>query len=419
MSGHSPLEQLLPEVQRHILLQTDSFVTLHALILASPRIFQVFLQNKKATLSAVARRQFDSTAIEAALAVEELHQLEPPPFSRNTVLRFFDLNSDKLYGSHDSVLPLPVSNKLGKLDRTVLFFIEDYSQNTLPILAQLGKSKPRNIKTEYKHNRQAPKLELSRGESKRLRRAFCRFETYRQLFSRCSADLNHDLRQCPFEPSLTVYEQAEMFFQNTPAYLAAEVACVRDYLHRRLRGVLDRVENEIVQEAQAGCPHPKDQNEAYDWLWDNGKPYQFLGDDMHYLGYNGKDRQSLLIEHLLSLGLPYIRRILESAGGERQGLLFLRDFRCYAQDERDFITAALGLDPLGSIGQERYERLDMGIDCCLDESSKLDLPPGWLWAHARDYYHGLVDVDAKGLRDWGYVFWDRERLQKAGILDLE
>ena len=118
------------------------------------------------------------------------------------------------------------------------------------------------------------------------------------------------------------------------------------------------------------------------------------------------------------LGLTYVRRLLESAGDERQSLLLRTVSRCYSQDDRDFITAALGLDSFTD-HNGLYGCYDRGVDSYLDGESRLDLPPGWLWAHKDGYYHGVIDLRAKGLRDWGYVFWDLERLQKAGVLDLE
>ena len=418
MAGRSALEQLLPEVQQQILSRLESFNTLHALILASPRMYQVFRLNKLVTLSTVARRQFNSAATRDALAIEKLHQTENPPFSRDNVIRFFNFTSDELGYSPDSILPLPVSIRLGRLDETITFFIKDYAQNTLPILMQLKNSKSPSIETEYKQSCHAPNLDVSRCESERLRRAFCRFETYRQLFSQCPSDFNHNLRRCSLVPSLAVYDQAERFFRTTPAYQAAEIACVRDYLHRRLRGVFDQVENETVQKLQAESLDLKDKYQGLDWDWAEERHYEFLGDDQHYFAYSGKGNQSFHIEYLLSLGLPYIRRILESAGDERQDLLLRTDSGCYAQYQTEFITAALGLDPLRKT-EEQYGRFDRNIDSCLDEDSKFDLPPGWLWAHTGDYYDGLVDVTAKGLRDWGYVFWDAERLQESGILGLK
>ncbi|KAL1966046.1 hypothetical protein VTN77DRAFT_4794 [Rasamsonia byssochlamydoides] len=44
---------------------------------------------------------------------------------------------------------------------------------------------------------------------------------------------------------------------------------------------------------------------------------------------------------------------------------------------------------------------------------------GWLWVsryRPRLYY---AEQWKKGLRDWGYVFWDRPRLEAWGVLDKE
>ena len=42
-----------------------------------------------------------------------------------------------------------------------------------------------------------------------------------------------------------------------PAYQAAEIGSVSNYRHRRLRGMSDQVEDEIMQALQAGCSNPK------------------------------------------------------------------------------------------------------------------------------------------------------------------
>lgn len=416
--SQSQLDLLLPEIQLQILLHLESFDTLKATILASPRMYQVFRLNKKTTLSTVAHRIFNPVATQAALAIERLHEIEEPPFSKDTVLKYFDITLDRVDDSFNLVLPLPVSTKLAKLDEIVRFFSDDYAQNTLPVLAELKSLEPSAILAKYRQDHPATKADLSKSELIRLRRGFYQFETYRQLFAQCSSDFDHKLRRCSLDPALTAYEQAQLLFSDTPAYQASEVACVRDYLHRRLWGVLEHVEDEAVQSLKRGCPNPKDRKEALDWDWANGGRYQGLADDQHLFSNSGKYNRVDHIEYLLSLGLPYIRRILESVGHERQDLLLHTVSRCNAQCQTVFITEALGLDYHFS-NDELYGWYDRDLFSCLDEKTKLDLPPGWLWAHRDGYYQGLVDMDSKGLRDWGYVFWDHERLQKAGILDLE
>lgn len=419
MTSQSALELLSPELQRRILSELDSFESLYSIIRASPRLHQVFRLNKRTILSTVAFRQFDPATIRAALGIERLTEIEDPPFSRDTVLQYFSPAFDGLDDYHRSMLPLPVSTKLAKLDGTLRFFTNDYVQNTLPIVAEINKSERPAIKTVYKSDCEAPRLTISRSESDRLRRAFCRFETYRQLFGRYPPNFNLDRQRYLSEPSLNIFEQAENFFRDMPAYQASEVACVRDYLHRRLRGVFDQVEDDVVQELQAGCPNPRDIKQAIEWYYcTNGGRHDFLVYDEHYFGYSGKNYQQSHLEHLSSLGLPYIRRLLESAGDERQNLLLRTEVSCYTHDDRGFITAALGLDSL-YWSDEIYGWFDRDIESCLDEETRSDLPPGWLWAHSKNHNSGVVDIYSKGLRDWGYVFWDLERLQLAGIPDLE
>lgn len=417
MADQSALEGLWPEMQQQILAQLDSFYTLRTLIAASPRMYHVFQLNKKVIISTVTRQRFDSTAVRAFLVIDKLHNIQDPPFSEDTLLKFFDYDLHELEDTPNSILPLTVSTKLRKLDGVVRFFIEDYTQNTLPILVQLKDSKKPMIKTEYQQNRHSPEPELSKTETNRLRRAFCQFEIYRQLFGRFSSEFNDDIRQCCHEQPLTAYRQAELFFQHKSAYQAAEIACIRDYLYRRLRGVFDQVEDEIVQVVQAGCPNPKDKYDDLDWDWNNGGHHQYLENDQGYFGYSGKYLQSFHIEYLLMLGLPYIRSILDSTGEERQNLLLCSKSHCLTYIQKEFITEGLGLEPLDRTYEE-YGSSDRNRDSLLDDNNRTDLPPGWLWAHTGDCYHGLVDVFSKGFRDWGYVFWDEERLRNAGVLNL-
>lgn len=419
MAGDSALELLFPELQLQILLQLDTIESLHTLILTSPRIYQVFRINKEITLSTIARQQLPPAAIQDALAIEKVSQIEQPPFSRDSVLAFFNSTLHERHKWQNSVLSLPMSIKLCKLVKTIQFFINDYARNTLPILNQLTTSKDLNIRTEYGQHFHGSHSELSKDELKRIRRALCRFETYRQLLARCSSNFNHNLRHCRRDPPLSVFEQAQMSFQNTPAYQVAEVACIRDYLYRRLRGIFDQVEDETVNALKAEFPRPKDKDQAMAWDERTGGRYRYFHwDEGHYFTYSGKHEQNSHIEHLLSLGLPYIRRILETTGHERRDLLLRHASKCSVQRETKFLTAALGLDLIAS-PSEQYMGLESRLDSCLGENSESDLPAAWLWAHANGYYFGLVDISWKGLRDWGYVFWDFGRLQELEILNRE
>lgn len=419
MQEDSALERLSPELQQQILLQLDTLESLHALILASPRFFQVFRINKGITLSTIVRRQLPPAATLDAPTIEKVIQLGQPPFSRRFLLDLFKSTPKEQREWQSSILPLAISMKLCRLDKTIQFFINDYAQNTLPILYQLRASEDIDIRMEYGQNSHGSLPELSDDELKRLRRGFCRFETYRQLFARCSSDFNHDLQHCSRRIPFSVFEQGQMFFQHTPAYQVAEVACIRDYLVRRLRGVFEQVEDEAVKALKAEFPNPKNKEQAMEWDDNTGGRYGYFDlDEGHYFTYDGKYKQNYHIEHLLSLGLPYIRRILESTEHERRDLLLRHEVSCSVQRETDFLTAALGLD-LMAPPSEYYGAIERGLNSCLDDKSESDLPTAWRWAHADGSYLGLVDRRWKGLRDWGYVFWSSERVQDSGILDRE
>ena len=319
-----------------------------------------------------------------------------------------------------------MSIRLCRIDKTVRFFINDYCQNTLPILTQL-KSSPdlivapnHVIQTHYTQKENEPSFYLSESELSRLRRAFHRFEIYRQLIARCSSEQDHrDHKHHDWlsESSLTLLELGQLFFHNTLLYEVAEIACVRDYLYRRIRGMFDLVEDVAVDALQAECPNPKTLQEAEDWDSASGRGYGVFSNKKYLLfSIRGKLDQRHHIEHLLSLGLPYIRTVIQAIGRERQSLLLCEDINCYTPFT-EFLTAALGLDdifpdPVATFGWLKTKR-----DWCLTEMDRRQAPSGWLWAHTDGEYRGLVDRSWKGLRDWGYVFWDLERLQNAGILD--
>lgn len=426
MAEESVLESLSPELQRLILLQLDSFEALHALILASPRFYQLFKINRETAFSAIARRRFHRAAVWEALAIERLAQVEKPPYSRKNVLRFFDFTPSDLDPPPNTILPLSVSTGLCKTDKVIRLFTTDYAENSLPILAQLQSSDTASIRTQYRMNiYDPPSFHLSDLELTRLRRAFFRFETYRILFARCPLGLEHDdhnvQRSHPVAP---VFEQGKKFFRSSPAYHIAEIACVRDYLYRRLRGIFDQVEDETVRALQAECPNPMNTESALDWDAKNGWRYHdyfFEHDDHlddHLFTYNGKFNQHLHIEHLLSLGLPYILKILEATGDERRDLLLHGKRDWYTHHETRFLTAALAHYSF-SRPSKRWRRRQTDPTPSSHQAIKANAPPGWLWAHGEHGYSDLAVDTYKGLRDWRYVFWDLDRLQNAGILDRD
>ena len=410
MANNSALELISPEIQQQILCNLESLDTLYALICASPRFYRVFRLNKDNTLSDIVLSQFHPAVRLEAVAVAALVQLQHQS-QRNTVLRFCDTFPDRIHSWCDSNALGTISTHLCKLNRDANFFINDYTRNTLPILHQLGQSQDRKILSEYPPHNDVFDPRLSSTEIGRLQRAFCRFELYRHLFSRCSHDVHNGTHNCIRLPPLTAQEQANRFLRVLPTFQITEIACVRDYLYRRLPGTLDHLENEAVRTMPLEAMTFEESDEAARW---RSPFYMFTTEAQHEQGEH--------LEHLLSLGIPYFRRIMKTSGDEQRDLFLHYDrasVLCHL--ETDFLSKALqclGFNP-NFRDHGVYHGVRKPFIPASDENGYSELPQGWLWAHNHQEPYDLWDGAYRGLRDWGYVFWDYDRLQKSGILRRE
>lgn len=410
MAKDGALELLASELQLQILLNADTPDDLHALIQASPRLYQVYLFNKDTVLSAVGRGQFHPEVIPDALFLAKISQFEQP-LSRDTVIELCETYPSEMHKG--TILSVPMSVTLCKLAGNLRFFIEDYARNTLPIMEGLGRSQNLYRFPEYWPANPVPYSKFSQVETGRLQRAFCRFEIYRHLFARCSPNLRHDLRACPVDPSLSPEEQATRFLQKFPDFQVAEINSIRDYLFRRLRGICARLEDQAVDTLPPETFMFDQEGDVESAEWASGV-YLFTN--------SGKYYQSQHLEHLMSLGLPYIRRIFEATGEEQKDLFIRHIPRDIIHHlETEFITRALkclGRNPArGDI--PLLAKTDPPFVYEVNAGVELDIPDAWQWAHPRAPPLNLNNDPLKGLRDWGYVFWDFDRLRESGILEKE
>ena len=412
MTQDSALELLSPELQQQILLQLACLDTLHALIRACPRLYKVFRLNKEVVLSAVTLHQFHPAVQPEALAIAHLEQYKHDS-KRTTAHSFCDNFPNHIHRWCESHTSKPMSIDLCRLDGTIKYFIEDYARNTLPVLGQLGQSQDLAILPEYRLWNHIADAQLSSTEFGRLQRAFCRFELYRRLFSRCSQDYRHGIHECIIFPPITVAEQAKMFLRDLPSYQIEEIACIRDYLFRRLRGVYDVLENNAVVSLPVKAMTFEHDDES---AMARSPFFMFTA--------HVQQEQENHLEHLLSLGLPYIRRILDLSGNEQRDM-FLHHIDCghtVGHLETDFLSEALrslGLNPNFVDDYSVFLNMGKGFAPAHDENGYSELPQGWLWGHYHREPYKLAADRTKGLRDWGYVFWDYDRLEKSGMLRRE
>ena len=415
MTEDSALEVLSPELQQRILLHLKSLETLYALIRASPRFLQVFRLNRETTLSTIALGQFHPAVQPEAIAVAKLahlqHQSQQDSQSkRDTAVELCHTFPLQIQSWCEPNSLGPAVTHLCKLEKVIRFFLVDYVRNTLPILDQLGQSQDLDILSDYPPNNHVLLPQLSSTETGRLQRAFCRMELYRRLFSRCSHDPPYDIHTCLRDPPLEPAEQAALFLRDLPAFQITELGCIRDYLFRRLRGIFDELENEAVRTLPLKAMTFRRFDEAARW---RSPLYVFTTQAQH--------EQSDHLEHLIALGLPYIRQIFESSGNEQRDLFLHYIYGSVLfHFESDFLSKAFeGLGRNPSFRDYKLSDKKTEFTPACDENGYSELPQGWLWGHYQRQPYLVCDRAHKGLRDWGYVFWDYDRLQKSGILRRE
>ena len=411
MSKDCALELLSPEVQYQILLHIDCLDTVYAIVCASPRLYQVFRINRETILSTIVLCQFHPAVQPEATAIAKLEQTRrqsnrDAQSQRHAAVSFCEMFPHQIHRWCDTNVSGLVSTDLCRLNGTTKFFVDDYTRNTLPILGQLGNSQDLDILPEYSHTSYT---QLSSTETGRLQRAFCRFELYRLLFSRCSQDLLHGFHKCiPLSP-VTATEQARLFLQGLPLFQITEIACIRDYLFRRLRGIYDKLENEAVSSLPVEALTFAASDEIAMWR----SPF-------YLFTTHARHRQEDHLEHLVSLGLPYIRRVLESTcDSQRDLFLHYRRGSVVGHLESDFLSRALqclGINRNGIRDYKPWPYIENHFTPECDGSGYSELPQGWLWGHHKGEPSMMISRVDKHLRDWGYVFWDYERLRKSGIL---
>lgn len=434
MSHNCTLEDLEPELQRDIMLEATTPSQVFNLIKASPRLYHVFALNKQFILSTVARRQFHPAVLSEALTFAKIPQSRQSRQQRSRMsamqstmqytmqiaMLFCEINPSKIHDWQTTISPISESVALCKLAGNLKFFIEDYTRNTLPIMRLLGESPcpaddpSFSLEAEYWPETPVLYSELSKTEIGRLQRAFCRFEIYRELFARCSTELDHDVEVCPSEAAVSAAEQASLYLGKLPDYQIAEIHCIRDYLIRRLCGICTQLEDEAVETLSPETLTFDEDGDAETDQWSSGL-FLFTED--------GKSAQGDHFEHLISLGLPYIRRIFESTGDERRAL-FIRDtghclIRHLGAD--DFLTQALECLGRNPAWVDSRSSAKTELPSLLEPRPEieLDITPSWRWANTLGPPIKLSDGRFKGLRDWGYVFWDYDRLQTSGILERD
>ena len=128
----------------------------------------------------------------------------------------------------------------------------------------------------------------------------------------------------------------------------------------------------------------------------------------YILRHHGKYHQDRNIEHLITLGMRYVRMILEATGNERRDLMLHdTDTFCGGLSARGFITDALG--PLGlesPLGEHAAVNVPGELSLLISYDYSFLVPPWWVWLGSNGKHLNITDRSDKSLHDWIRVSWD-------------
>lgn len=380
------LEMLPPELQAHILRQCNSLLTLYSLLRASPRLYQVFLDQKDLILSHVVYNPFHPGVTNSAWILAKASQI-PQPHDDIRVWEFLrTLRHETAVVKHR--MPVRMIIPLSRFAATVQWFVNDYKRHSISFLAHFVPQ------LDLQQDERILYSDLSDIELARIQCALFRFETFHYLFMEPVDAKIPTCRSYAAFKYLDLYESDEL----------EEIACIRDYIIRRLWGVFESIENDTFTESLRGPLRQlgRDFDDRFDWF--------ALAMKSNFL---------LFMEHIMTRGLSFVQKVLQSEGLERARLVI-----SHSVPRRNYISAALQGENFrdgnswyvpSEFDEGSYEEGDyVFIEDSLDWYSQ-----GFLWANRNRYPLDQARPALKGLRDWGYVFWEKWRLEASGVLDKE
>ncbi|KAL8646514.1 MAG: hypothetical protein Q9210_006105 [Variospora velana] len=275
------------------------------------------------------------------------------------------------------------------LSAIVHWFVDDFWADCLKNIKQLGQL------AGLRQDLAVLESPLSPVEIGRIRRALCRFTTLSHLVSLPGA--SEDLLQAGNGLLfLAFYCEDEL----------EELGCIKDYLVRRLWSVFEQIEDDAVR-TDVSSP-----------LWRMALAIPSALPGQHWFSAATKVQHGAYVNHLTTMGLPFLRNLFVSQGLKRAELVMANSW-----SRLEGIESIL--DPMYTPWHPSYPDSD-GFDGGKYEGTQdfvcddlENISHGWLYANRGKLAKEHNRRSRKGFRDWGYVMLDSSRLEATGVLQKE
>ncbi|KAI9876672.1 MAG: hypothetical protein M1830_005987 [Pleopsidium flavum] len=355
------LEDLPVDLKLVIFCALPDISCLKALVRTSSAFYQTFLDSQLLVVRTVLSNGVHPDVMPEALTVWEASQIMP--WSKERVQDYLKQYRDSSTSPTKQLWTLSDGLRFSNLHSHVRSFTADFCSAILSVHPITGVHDP-----AYRPP--------SPSELCRIQRIFYRFELCCTLYRRRSFGQKDKDR---FSPE----EQQNLFFKKFECWENEQLACIHDYLFRRLSVAYDEVAEHDVQ-------------------W---------GEDMIDVTYDWKCH-SFSKEGYLSQGLEFLHRVVSADTYDERYAVLASVVR---SDDR-FLDA--GLQEQGECddynGSEQSSEEDHDSDIPV-LSANDDSGPTEAWCWANGHHISYYQPEMMDLREWGFCLWDKSRLMAWGL----
>jgi hypothetical protein len=279
-------------------------------------------------------------------------------------------------------------------------FMIDYCNNAL---YQLNPT----CATEDNGNNLEPRLSWT--ELGRLQRAFFHFEIYVRLF--------HVSQPRGRLGCMSGTKPAQRFISGLTPWEAEGIACVTQYLTILVGKFFDKVEDDFVTLVSEKAEAHNSQNPMSPASSSpDASKSEMVGLEMlewfglHFFEETNKPRHKDHIDFLVSRGLLFVHKLSRLESRLLMSAILSTDLQSRPNTR---LWEALWRSDLGSwtVKYGGCGDSKSGVSTQNSDDSLKERSPGWQWAFGDGFFISIYKPDNFDLRNQGYVFWDRSRLE--------
>lgn len=365
------LEDLAVELKLALLLNLPNLSDLQSLVHASPLYHSVYRTDRYGILQRVLLNELDQRSFQYILNIgRALNIRHKRPEAKEEILKFLEVfkNSDIEPASELQAVFLRHGPRLARIQLSVEFAMHDFCTSVISKHPTTGEPLEEDVI-------------LSPTERARISRAFYRCQIFCIVF-------REDLYLPHVDFNIT--EKSFLFLNLFPPWENEEIACVVDYMKRKYATLYEK-------HATALSKRP--------------------ADEFCCSGRRGLEPDDVMldeyIERCISRGIPHLQTILQAPSPKQVKMLWDNML-----EMGYFLTGLVEETPYDFMSHtQRYHDWMNQAELRFTKDTFGNPNAAWPWSTGNKVE--ILYNERPELIEWGYVFWDKERLDRWGILEQD